>query len=276
MLFRSKIFQERRYFHFILSSFIKALVRVFGREVIFKVLLSFTPRSANYDTAISFTNDIWRGQKPIHYTGVNAFVLTCVEAKNKASWIHNDPYRLGLTEIIATKEYEKFNIIVNVSSSCKEKFDKIVPQFRHKSHVINNLTDFSKIYDLAGEENPYISGIVNIVTVGRLSNEQKRIDKIINCCCNLKSSGCRGFRWHLIGDGPDRKWLQKLSLDKGTSDVLEFHGQKNNAFPYIKYADVLVQTSDYEAYSMVLIEALALKTPVICTNYDRSEERRVG
>lgn len=38
---------------------------------------------------------------------------------------------------------------------------------------------------------------------------------------------------------------------------------KANTIPYMQYADLFVQTSDYEAYSMVLIEALSVGCPLV-------------
>ena len=62
--------------------------------------------------------------------------------------------------------------------------------------------------------------------------------------------------------------LKKQAAQFELDDYLVFVGRKSNAIPYMQYADLFVQTSDYEAYSMVLIEALSVGCPCICTNYE--------
>jgi glycosyltransferase involved in cell wall biosynthesis len=54
--------------------------------------------------------------------------------------------------------------------------------------------------------------------------------------------------------------------------LITFLGRKSNPYPYIKNADLLVMSSSYEAYSMVLLESVSLETPILCTNYASAHE----
>ena len=66
--------------------------------------------------------------------------------------------------------------------------------------------------------------------------------------------------------------LQDLVKDKGLTKYIIFEGRKSNPFVYMKHADVMVMTSDYEAYPMVSKESMIVGTPVICTKFPSANE----
>lgn len=45
-------------------------------------------------------------------------------------------------------------------------------------------------------------------------------------------------------------------------------GQKENPFPYIRQADLFVQTSLFESYGLAMAEAMVLGLPVVSTKTD--------
>lgn len=256
----------------IIKSFFWMISKVFGKRFTMGMLMKFVPKSKKYDIAISFSNDIWAAHVGGFNGGCNDYVLKRVDANKKIGWVHNDPYRLGFTKQICTDTYKEFQLIVNVSNACKDMFDFIIPEYTQKSKVVYNMLDIDRISMLSQNGNPFDKSNFHIVTVARLDNQQKCIDRIIYCCEKLKNEGFKNFKWHIIGDGPDKDLLNTLSKERGTQDVIIFEGQKDNPFPYMKYADVFVLVSDYEAFGMVVMESLSLGTPVICTNYPASQE----
>ncbi|MHA1251360.1 MAG: glycosyltransferase family 4 protein [Candidatus Helarchaeota archaeon] len=72
------------------------------------------------------------------------------------------------------------------------------------------------------------------------------------------------------GSGPIKKELEKLALNLGISDYIEFSGYINSEelVDYYSKADIFVLPSkrNYEGFPIVLLEAMASKTPVIATN----------
>lgn len=268
-----KTFVKKKYYmRAICGMFLKALVRIVGARKVVYTILTLTRKTKKYDIAISFSNDIWKAEKELYVVGVNDYVSKCVNADKKISWVHNDPYQLGFTNQICLDTYKKFDKVVNVSYACKNMFDEIIPEYKYKSEVVYNMFDLERVSRLSKKANPYEEELFHIVTVARLANQQKRIDRIIRCCEKLKNEGAKKFQWHIVGDGPDKDLLEALSKEKGTDDVLFFEGRQNNPYPYMKYADIFMQSSDYEAYSMVLTEALSVGTPIICTNYPSAKE----
>lgn len=205
--------------------------------------------------------------------GCNDYVLMKSSASKKIAWIHNEPNELGMTYSYSKNMYKDFDNIVHVSNETKKKFDKIIPEFSQKSVVVNNMIDEQRISRLSNEFNPYKEDRnLKIVTVARIDNNQKRIDRIIESCRRLNEDNITNFSWSIIGDGPDLEFLIKEAHSKGVGNVLNFLGSKSNPYPYIKNADILVMSSHHEAYSMVLLEAVALKTPILCTDYASAHE----
>lgn len=267
---RNQINKKTRFYEVFLYYFLRINAKIFGKERICKIVSLLSKVDGDYDIAISFANDIFI--KSNSTCGPNHAVLFSINSNKKIGWIHNDPNRLGLNNKLANKIYQRFDRIINVSYEIKKMFDDIFPRYKQKSYVVYNLYNSETLSKAVNHPNPYSSNVFNIVTVARLQNEQKRIDRIIEICSYIKMAGNYDFKWYLIGDGPDSDLLKQQAKLKNIEDVLVFCGKKENPYPFIYYANIFVQTSDYEAYSMVLIESITLKTPIICTNYPSAKE----
>ena len=247
---------------------VKVLKRLVGYQRILKMCLPFMKVRGEYDVAISYLNDKYLD---VYSGGCDDFIRECVTAKKKIAWIHNDARQHGLTHDICIPKYDNFDYVVNVSQGCKKIFDEIAPEYAYKSKVVTNMLDLNRIALKKSDKSPYDNNCFNIVTVARIENRQKRIDRIIDACEMLKKSGIEGFKWTIVGDGEDLQPLIESARSKKLEDCIKFVGRKVNTIPYMQYADLFVQTSDYEAYSMVLIEALSVGCPCVVTNYDSAE-----
>jgi glycosyltransferase involved in cell wall biosynthesis len=224
----------------------------------------------NYALAIAFSNDIPANNV---LNCCNDFILTCVSANQKAAWIHNDLDRLGITRKYILKTYANFDEIVNVSRSCKAVFDKLAPEFIRKSYLVHNYIDPAIILEKANAFNPYQrdKDTLIFVTIARIENTQKRIDRILQTIEELKDHPTQ-FRWYIIGDGPDRAKLEIRSGISGLESIVSFEGFQQNPYPYLKNADCFVLSSAYEAQGMVLSEAIIIGTPVVTTNFPAAQE----
>lgn len=205
--------------------------------------------------------------------GANIIVEKSVSADKKHGWVHNEAHREGLTKEISKNTYKNFDTIVNVSYGCKDIFDNIIPEYKNKSKVAYNTFKRKEIIEKSNSEpSPFSDEYFNIVTVARVDNTQKRIDKVIECGQLLVEDGLTNFRWYIVGDGPNMTELQNSVKEKGLSDYIIFEGRKSNPFVYMKHANVMVMTSDYEAYPMVSKESMIVGTPVICTQFPSANE----
>ena len=70
-----------------------------------------------------------------------------------------------------------------------------------------------------------------------------------------------------MGEGPERNNLKKIISEKELSQFVILAGADTNPYKYMKAADMYVQTSLYEGFSITVREALALGKPVITTDF---------
>ena len=74
-----------------------------------------------------------------------------------------------------------------------------------------------------------------------------------------------GWKWIIVGDGIFRRQIQKDIEAMGLQDSLILAG-RDNPFPYYRKAELLVMTSRYEGFGLVLLEALSENCPVLAFN----------
>jgi glycosyltransferase involved in cell wall biosynthesis len=267
-------FKEAKFFYkfpkLVIYILLKVLEKIIGTNYLRKLVIRNIYFKDHYDVAISFSNDI-----PLNnvFLGSNYFVQKVVNAKTKIAWIHNDLDKLGMTRNYILSEYALFDQIINVSQSCRSRFEDLAPEYKFKSFLLGNFIDQELLQKKANEFNPYsreTTGSI-IVTVARIDNQQKRIDRILKVAKNLLENEV-DFRWYIIGAGPDLENLKIKQKNLGLENYVLFEGYQHNPFPYIKNADIFVLTSSYEAQGMVLSESLLLGTPVITTNFPAAYE----
>ncbi|WP_203248015.1 glycosyltransferase [Sporosarcina beigongshangi] len=246
-------------------------VRLIGSTLYFKLLFSLQRKKKPYQVAISYFNDVPQGY---FNRGSNQYVIGNVVADKKIAWIHTDLIKAQFNRECCLKSYENFDTVVNVSKAGKAKFDRFIPEYEHKSAVVYNFFPYNTIRNGADEFEPMDkSDKTHFVTVARIDNATKRIDRVIEVVYLLKKAGYTGFKWWIVGDGPDWDKNYELADKYGVLEQLTFTGEKSNPLPYIKQADIFVLASDYEGYPMVIGEALALGTPVITTAYASAAEQ---
>ncbi|WP_162306051.1 glycosyltransferase [Oleisolibacter albus] len=102
-----------------------------------------------------------------------------------------------------------------------------------------------------------------LVCVGRLE-DQKDIPTLLHAFALLRRQ--RAARLVLVGDGSRRGDLERLAADLGIAGDVWFAGTRANPLPFIRQADLLVLSSRFEGFGLVLVEALACGTPVVSTN----------
>lgn len=105
---------------------------------------------------------------------------------------------------------------------------------------------------------------LQVVTVGRLV-KQKDHKTLITSVAELRKSG-KNVVLTIIGDGPLRSDLQRLSDKLGVSRSVEFAGRIQNPIELLKKADVFVLPSIYEGFGLVLLEAMDCGLPIIAAD----------
>ena len=246
-------------------------VRIIGPDKFFRKELKKIAVKDEYDSVIAFSNDI---PGSYFHRGATLFASDFTNAPEKITWVHNDPEKLGFDRAYCEKLYRDFSRIVCVSGAVKEQFDAIFSGNECKTEVIYNFFNHKKILKQAGEYIPFKSpDVYNIVTVCRIDNKSKRTDAIAKVCKRLKNEGINGFKWRIVGDGPELNQNIALAKKLDVVDVLEFVGEKTNPLPYMLHSDLFALYSAYEGHPMVIGEAIATGTYILTTNYAAATEQ---
>lgn len=102
---------------------------------------------------------------------------------------------------------------------------------------------------------------LKLVTVGRLV-PWKHVDKMIGTIAQLDNVGLV-----IVGDGPERKYLEELARMLSVADRVYFAGQRSKAetLALMASCDIFVLNSTYEGFPHVVLEAMALGLSVVAT-----------
>lgn len=202
------------------------------------------------------------------------YMVEKVQAKKKVYFFHSDYSKIDI-DVEAEKKYvDLSDLIVTISDVCKQSLINLFPEKKNEIIVLNNLSSCKLINRMADEFEPKELQNVRgrkIVSVGRL-HEIKGFDMAAEAASIMKKKGFQ-FRWVVVGDGDERAKLENMISEYALKDYFVLVGAKENPYPYIKNADVLLQTSRFEGKSVVLDEAKILGVPPIITNYNSAHDQ---
>lgn len=208
-----------------------------------------------YDIAIA-----WGQGTPTH------FVAEKVRAGKKLAWVNADYASMGHNKLFDLPYYDKFEKIVCVSDRLRAAMQQVFPEYAAKLTTIYDIQNPETIVKMAQRPctlpNPH--GIT-IVTAGRLSPE-KGYDIATKAAQLLKTRGV-DFHWYVLGEG-NRAPIEADIAAYGIADCFTLLGAKPNPYPYMKAADIYVQTSRFEGYCLTLAEARMLNVPCVTTEFD--------
>lgn len=217
-----------------------------------------------YDAAIGFL------EKTSTY-----FCVDKVEAEKKIGWVHIDYDELGMDPRFDVSFFEKLDHIVTVSEECAEILKRRFPEQRRKVQVIRNIVSPAVIRQMAAEEDGDLfdrrKGETVILSIGRL-HAQKGFEMAVSACRILLD---RGFNvsWHIIGEGDEREMLTKLIRSLSLEERFRLLGLKSNPYPYMKQADLYVQTSRFEGKSIAIDEAKIMSKPIVVTHFSTAADQ---
>ena len=266
----SSLRKKKAYLSLCFKIIFALLRKIIGAEKVLTLICKFSSCKDSYDLAISYENDIWNGK--YFSGGANQFVIEKVKAVKTIAWVHSEPSYYGLTHNRGLKSFREFDAIVNVSYACKHLFDSIVPEYTAKSFVVYNFFDELSVSKKAQDLCPIeFSKLFNIVTVSRIVDKAKKIERVIHISKILRDRGVL-FSWYVVGDGPLLEKMRNLVKEFKLEKSVCFLGQVVEPYNYVSKCDLFVLPSEQESFGMVLVESLLCGVPVVCTNYAASSE----
>ncbi|TLU85995.1 MAG: glycosyltransferase [Chlorobium sp.] len=244
---------------------IVALIKIDLQNIVFKLAAKNLIKK-DYDRVIAFSE------------GVPTVFASFLPFSNKIAWIHCDysSYMKLNKYPDELKIYKIYKSIVCVSQYTNDEFCKYYPELSKKTYALKNIIDTAYVLNKANDliiDSCYSNNQFNIISIGGI-NVVKRFSKIPEIVRALLDKGCV-FRWYLIGSTMQIQEQNVLENNMKKYDVEDYFiclGAKDNPYPYISQADLLVNTSISEAAPHVINEALILHVPVVCTDFGSAKE----
>lgn len=204
-----------------------------------------------------------------------------------------DPFWRGLVAWVAAKRlHAKLNVQVHADLAAQSPVRHMLAQIvlRHadsvravsqkiKEQVMRYSTapitvlpifiDFARFTGLQKERHPKFAKV--ILWVGRFAAE-KNPEAAITVLHEVRSRGADAGLV-MLGEGPLHNMLERQVFDHGLDKYVEFPGWQD-PLKYLKYADVVLCTSQAESFGASIVEALAAGMPVV--SYDVGVAKEAG
>ena len=157
--------------------------------------------------------------------------------------------------------------IIAVSRGVGEDLESLLNLPKSRISVIHNPISVADIRARSAHpiKHPWLGmrGVPVLLAVGRLL-PQKDYPTLFRAVAEIRRS--RDVRLIVLGEGPERPNLERLADQLGISDILSMPGFVENPFAYMRRAQLLVLSSRWEGFALVLAEALACGCPVVSTD----------
>lgn len=172
--------------------------------------------------------------------------------------IHSSKLDLYFTKnsSVARQIFTKVHSIVSVSIAMNEKIKQDY-DFANGVVISNSISEKSVVLDAENKRLPF----KYCIAVGRLV-ALKQFDKLIETYCQTDLYR-NEIHLVILGDGEEKERLQKQIDKTELSAFIHLLGFKATTFEFLKNAEYLVLTSQYEGFPMAILEALHVGTPVI-------------
>ena len=199
-----------------------------------------------------------------------------LRAKQYYQLLRNDVEKTGSygeTALYMEKYGEKFDAYIGVSKYTTQSFCNCYPQHADKACTIYNV--LPEVPQVFSETPPMMAQTdkLKILTVCRLADKAKGLFRMVRVCKALYEEFGDAFRWYIVGDGPDRRELERQIDEANLSSVLVLCGATNNPFTYYQEADLVAVLSYYEGLCGVVNEAKMMQKPVIATQFSGIDEQ---
>lgn len=156
--------------------------------------------------------------------------------------------------------------VTAVSESLKEDTYKNFPNVKSDIHVIPN---FICLEDYEFEQSKchkkqYASCDERILIHVSNFRKVKRVEDVVRIFAKVKQT--IPSKLILVGDGPERTYIEKLCRELGLASDVRLLGKIVNPEQILSIADLFILPSETESFGLAALEAMASKVPVISTN----------
>lgn len=195
--------------------------------------------------------------------------LKVVHSIHGIHYIHTGFFRKNVSLAI-----EQYLVQFTDMTICETNYDLMnALRFRiaekGKSVVIRNGVNLSRFSNLKKN-----TDLINVLgfskenfIIGNVSrfDEQKNQQLILQAAYFLIKK-YPNMRFVFVGEGKNFSRIKDLAYRSGLSDYVCFEGEKSNLEDYYSIFDIFVLPSFWEGMPYVLLEAMAARLPIICSN----------
>lgn len=231
----------------------KTLAKLFGEEAVLRPADRHCILPENFDVVCDYYG--FQGFTTMYAAWAKGNPVKCL-------WVHTD--NQSSNDPVIKRALKQFDHIYAVSTECANQFLGEFPFLSaEKVSVIRNVVSREEILQKAEMVPPVRYDELTVVSAGRLT-EQKNYQLAVHAAGILRDRGLL-CRMVILGDGPQREALQRLIAERNLQDRVILHGFAENPYPYMKQADIYLQTSLYEGFVTTVTEAMALGKPIVST-----------
>lgn len=154
----------------------------------------------------------------------------------------------------------KYDRIICVSRLATDAFMKATGLEKNVEFCMNPMNS-DNVRQLAQVPVDLPTDLPLVCAVGRLSYE-KGFERLIVIHKRLVEQGI-AHRLVIVGDGPDRDYIQRIVNAMDAQDTVILAGYQSNPYPYMKQSKFLVCSSFTEGLPVIAMEALCLGVPIV-------------
>lgn len=209
----------------------------------------------------------------VHTHGLRSDVIDAAAARDLGlatmSTVHgytDATLKLRMYGLLQRANLHRFDAVIAVSTPLARRLAPYVPASR--LHVIPNgyiaehaaadrliarsrlgVHDKRFLVGWVGRLTPEKAPAVGVAAFARMAHVAERV----------------GVELAVIGDGPERARVEQLAGELGVAPRVRFHGTRADAPMLMAAFDALMLSSHREGTPMVLLEAMAARTPIVAT-----------
>lgn len=172
----------------------------------------------------------------------------------------------GWFEVLLWKQaLKKFDNIIVSSAAMESYYQKILESYNHFTIIPYGIPKLKETQ-------------VDQSVVKKIQQLHSKYKVICGCGSLIKRKGFHqiiAYLVHnpqaavvLIGRGEQEIALRELALKLGVIDRVIFLGFLKDSYNYYSLVDVYCMCSNSEGFGLAMLEAMQMKTPVVCTNLD--------
>ncbi len=176
--------------------------------------------------------------------------------------VHGPDEFYDVEKFYLRQKVEQATFIICISDFCRSQLMRIAgPEHWDKMHVVRQGIDPGVFFSVRKEGTPKTE--LAILCVGRLVPSKGQL--ILLRACDLLRARGFSLRVHLVGAGPDHKYLEAFATEKRIPVVFEGARTHDETRQLLGKADIFALASFAEGVPVALMEAMAMEVPCVST-----------